>query len=118
MSSFVDNGVINFTERITSRGTGAVDIQFFEGTLEVIPKEIKYTIKNCEGATIGTVDRGITPTAHDVTIPLCGDDVDQVDGLVRIVTINAVYDSVKYGDDKPLNGQVKVGIIPDQPPCP
>lgn len=101
--------MIKFSKRVTNEGTVIFTISFFEAKTNdsVTPKTIKWDLLDENREVVN--DRyqvNITP-ASEIDIVLYGDDTSQDDGFIRYLSIFATYDSVQYGNDRPLNGQIK-----------
>lgn len=106
--------MIKFTKRVTNEGTVIFTISFFEAGTEtaVTPKTIEYDLINGDREVVNNrFEQDVTP-ASTIELVFAGPDIDQDDGLVRYISLRCTYDSIDYGNDRPLNGQIKFLIEP------
>lgn len=76
-----------------------------------VPKTVKWTLTNAQGTVVNSREDVVVavPTA-EIDILLSGDDLQILTGEVnegiRLLTINATYDS-KLASDVPLKGSIR-----------
>ena len=81
-----------------------------EDGIAVVPESIVWSLTDINGNIINSRDDvSITP-GSEVDIILSGDDLLVFDGLERIITIEAVYESAISIDPLPLVQQAKFTI--------
>lgn len=76
----------------------------------VVPNTIQYSLTDQNGKIINSRDDVSVTPASSISIVLSGDDILVSDGLTRLVTIEAVYNSATHGNDLPLVDQAKFTI--------
>lgn len=68
----------------------------------VTPNTVQWSLTNATGLIINSRDDvSITP-GETVSIVLSGADILETDGLERKLTVEAVYNSITYGNNLPL----------------
>ena len=79
----------------------------------VTPTSVKWTLSDSAGNTINDRYEVSETPAASVAIVLTGEDLAHLgDYLPRVVTVEALYDSVTYGNDLPLKDSIEF-IIDD-----
>jgi hypothetical protein len=74
----------------------------------VTPKSVKWTLTDSAGNIINSRSEQVETPASSVGIVLFGLDLEHAgDGLPRVVTVKAIYDSVTYGNDLPIKGAIE-----------
>ena len=81
-----------------------------EAGTAVTPTSVKYSLTDSNGKIINSKDDIVVSPDSSISIVLSGDDLLVTDGLIRLVTIEAVYNSATYGADLPLSDQGKFTI--------
>lgn len=76
----------------------------------VVPNTIQYSLTDQNGKIINSRDDVSVTPASSISIVLSGDDILVTDGLTRLVTIEAVYNSATYGNNLPLVDQAQFTI--------
>lgn len=95
----------------TEKSTFVVTVSFFEtnGTA-VAPKLAQWTLKDEDGAIVNSREAvNINVPGTTVNIVLTGDDLalPDIDKRTRYLLIEAIYDSVLYGNDLHLRQEGK-----------
>lgn len=95
----------------TEESTFVVTVSFFEiGGAAVAPKLVQWTLKDEDGEVVnGREAVNIDVPETTVTIVLTGDDLalPETDKPTRYLLIEALYDSVLYGNDLNLREEGK-----------
>jgi hypothetical protein len=81
-----------------------------EVDVAVVPNTIQWSLTDINGTIINNRDDVSVTPASSISIVLEGDDILVTDGLERLITIEAVYNSATYGNDLPLVDQAKFTI--------
>jgi len=98
------------TTKANDKSTFVINCTFKdEDNLAVIPNVITWTLTDEDGTVINSrTAQSVTPGAS-VDIALSGDDLKRSDGAIRILTVEATYNS-SLGNNLPLKDQVKFRI--------
>ena len=86
----------NLTARAVDRSVIVINCAFKdEDSAAVVPTSIKWSLSDDLGNIINTrASVAVAVPASDVDIVLSGSDINYSDGPIRILTVEAVYDSV------------------------
>lgn len=86
----------NLTARAVDKSVIVINCAFKdEDDAAVIPTSIKWTLTDDQGAVINTrASVAVAAPASAIDIVLSGSDINYTDGPIRILTVEAVYDSV------------------------
>jgi len=99
---------------ITAKDESAVEITFTytdKDGIAVTPDTVTWTLTDFDGKVINSrKDVSIAVPSTKNSFLLQGDDINTKDGLVRIVTCDAVYTSATYGAGIPLRDQGQFNI--------
>ena len=114
--------MIKFTKRVVNESTIIITLSFFDEDGEAhAPKTVEWDLIDENRNVVNDRYEVDETPASEIDIVLSGADISQDDGFIRYMSIRATYDSIEYGNDLPLNGQIKFLIEPWEetiPPTP
>jgi len=98
----------------TEESTYIATVSFFETTgVAVAPKLVQWTLKDQDGAVVNSREEvNVDVPGDTIVIVLTGDDLAMPDMTKpnRYLLIEAVYDSVLYGNDLSLREEGKFSV--------
>ena len=102
---------VNLTDMAIDESTFVVTCAFTdEDGTAVVPVSITWTLTNNSGTIINArTNVAVAVPASTINIVLSGDDLKYSDGPIRILTVQAVYDST-LGAALPLKDSVRFAV--------
>jgi hypothetical protein len=106
---------VELTLRADEKSTYIITADFTdEDDAEVTPTYVKWKLTTGAGVVVNDLEDQEPVSASSINIVLSGDDLQVLargqGGKTRILTIEAIYDSITYGNDLPLNGSAEFTI--------
>ena len=89
----------------TDEGTYIVKASFSDDIGAFIPTSIKWSLSDLSGSVINSRYEVVISPAANIVIVLAGDDINNNDGKDRVFTLEALYDSAEYGNNRVVKTQ-------------
>jgi len=103
---------VNLSVAARDGSTYVVTLGFKDANgVAVTPKSLTWTLTDAAGLVINAREDVVATPAASVALVLSGADLYFDDGPSRVLTVKAIYDSATYGNDRPLNEEIRFSIV-------